>query len=433
MRRTLLTLLFLFVPYAIYGQLLDTKSRFGSPYSSIAFGEPADLLSPHTVGMGLSGVSVYDPYTTNNANPALWGVSAYSQGSIAFGLKNFEATDGLNNAVYNQFVFDQFQLVLPIVRSRVGLSVGFHPVTRSSYELTDFGSIQTEPNMDPIEFFNSISGTGGINKIELGLGYRFAQNFAVGYAGSIYLSSLNREHNTSFASESFSRVSYEENISGYTFGHRFGLFGRQSGLLRTSDELAFGAALVLPVNIDVDRNLTSFRDVGGRLRRVDLLPENSNRSGNLKLPLEFNLGLTYNPSRLLRFSVEYSEQLWGEAEYSLNPSQEQYLVNRSKIGIGTQFLPYLREGNIGFLSNFKYSAGVAYDTGNLKFDNNNIETLMFHTGLGILSQSTASSVDLSFQFGFRGTQNQNLVQETIWGFKLSLNLAEIMFVQPRFQ
>ena len=433
MRRILITLLFLFAPYALYGQLLDTKARFGSPYSSIAFGEPADLLSPHTVGMGISGVSVYDAYTTNNANPALWGVSAYSQGSIAFGMRNFDATDGLANSTYNQFAFDQFQLVLPVVRSRLGLSVGFHPVTRSSYELTELGSIQTEPNRDPIEFFNRISGTGGINKIEMGLGYRFSTSFAVGYATSIYISSLNREHNTNFASASFSSITYDENISGYAFGHRFGFFGRQDGLLRSADDLAFGASLTLPVNIEVERGLTSFRDIGGQLRRVDLTPESSINSGNFKLPLEFNLGLTYNPSRLLRFSVEYSEQLWGEAEYSLNPSQEQYLVNRSKIGIGTQFLPYLRDGNIGFLSNFKYSAGVTYDTGNLKFDNNNIETLMFHTGLGILSQSTASSVDLSFQFGFRGTQSQNLVQETIWGFKLSLNLAEIMFIQPRFQ
>jgi hypothetical protein len=433
MRRILLTLLFLFVPYLIYGQLLDTKARFGSPYSSIAFGEPADLLSPHTIGMGLTGVSVYDAYTSNNANPALWGVSAYTQGSIAFGIKNYDATDGLGDARYNQFAFDQFQLVLPVVRSRVGVSVGFHPVTRSSYELSEFGSIQTEPNRDPIEFFNSITGTGGVNKIEMGIGYRFTNSFAVGYATSIYLSSMNREHSTSFASESFSSISYDENISGYAFGHRFGFFGRQGGLLRSTDELAFGASLTLPVNIDVDRQMTSFREVGGQLRRVDLIPENSDRTGNLKLPLEFNLGLTYNPSRLLRFSVEYSEQLWGEAEYSLNPSQEQYLVNRSKIGVGTQYLPYLREGNIGFLSNFKYSAGVTYDTGNLKFDNNNIETLMFHTGLGILSQSTASSVDLSFHFGLRGTQNQNLLQETIWGFKLSLNLAEIMFIQPRFQ
>lgn len=435
MRSTIFTLLILLITCAGYVQAQDSKSRSGSPYSSIAFGQPVDLSSPHVFGTGLNGVSVFNSYITNSANPALWGIGPYSQGTIALGYHTYNATDGLENAVYNQFTIDQFQLVLPIVRSQLGLSVGFYPVTRSSYELTELGAFQPgESTASPVDFLNRVSGTGGINKVELGLGYRFASNFAVGYAASIYLSSINREFNTAFGIDTFSSITYSENISGNAFGHRFGFYGRHGGILGSGDQLSLGAALNLPVAIDVERNLTAFRDIGGgQFSRVDLLPENANRSGNFQIPLEFNLGLTYNPSQLLNLSVEYSEQLWGEAEYSLNPAQEQYLVDRSKIGIGTQYHPYAREGRSGFFSNFKYSAGVTYDTGYLKIDNNNIETLMFHTGIGFLSQQTASSVDLSFHLGFRGTEQQNLIQETIWGFKLSLNLAEIMFVQPRFQ
>lgn len=434
MRSTIFTLLILLIPFSVYGQLQESKARSGSPYSSIAFGQPSDLLSPHTFGMGLSGVSVYSPYITNSSNPSLWSISAYSQGTIALGFQNFDATDGLGNAVYNQFTIDQFQLVLPIVRSRLGISVGFYPVTRTSYELTDTGTFEPESSGSPVDYLNRVSGTGGINKIEMGLGYRFASNFSVGYAASVYLSSINRDFNTIFSVETFSNITYSENTSGNSFGHRFGFFGRHEGILGPADQIALGATLNLPVSIDVERNITAFRNIGGgQFSRVDLLPENANRSGNLQLPLEFNLGLTYNPSRILNLSFEYAEQLWGEAEYSLNPAQEQYLVDRSKIGIGAQYQPYAREGSSGLLSNFKYSAGVTYDSGYLKFENNNIETLMFHSGIGFLSQQTASSVDLGFYLGFRGTEQQNLIQETVWGFKLSLNLAELMFVQPRFQ
>jgi hypothetical protein len=433
MRSTIFILFFLMIPYAVYGQQQDSKARAGSPYSSIAFGLPADLLSPHTMGMGLTGVSVYDPYTSNTANPALWSISAYTQGAISLGYQNFNASDGLENAIYNQFTIDQFQLVLPVRRSQLGLSVGFSPVTRSSYELTSFGSFQPELNGEPVDFLNHVTGSGGINKLELGLGYRFASNFAIGYAGSLYLASLNRDFETAFGVAEFDNISFTENVSGISFGHRLGIFGRHDRIFGSRDHIALGASLNLPVNIDIERDLTSFRNVGGQLRRVNLLPEGADRSGKIQLPLEFNLGLTYNPSRVLNFSIEYSEQLWGEAQFSLNPSQEQFLVDRSKIGFGSQYLPYLREGRTGLLSNLKYSVGVTYDTGHLMIEDNKIETLLFHTGIGILSERTASSVDLSFQFGFRGTEAQNLIQETIWGFKLSLNLAEIMFVQPRFQ
>lgn len=433
MRSLIFSFLFLITPYLVYGQQSDTKARSGSPYSGIAFGVPADPMSSNSIGMGLSGVSVYDTYTANSVNPAMWGISPYTQGNISFGFQNFHASDGVGSAVYNQFAIDQFQLVLPLVRSRVGLSVAFQPVTRSNFEINHFGDMLQDQASETVEYLNSVQGSGGVNKIELGLGYRFAPNFSIGYAGSVQLASLNREYNTAFSSPVFSSLSYNENLSGVSIGHRFGFFGRHSGLLGSTDQIAFGAALSLPVNIGTERSMTAFRDVGGQLRAVDLLPENSNQDGEIELPLEFNLGLTYNPIRTVNVSVEYAEQLWSQAEYSFNRVQEQYLVDRSKIGVGAQYHPYLREGSLGFFSNFKYSAGVNYDTGHLVIDDNKVETLMFHTGIGFLSQRTASSIDLSFQFGFRGSDAQNMIKETIWGFKLSLNLAEWMFVQQRFQ
>jgi len=433
MRSIIFSFLFMMVPYAIYGQQSDTKARSGSPYSGIAFGLPADPMSSNSIGMGLTGVSLFDTYTANSVNPAMWGISPYTQGNISLGFHNYHASDGAGSAVYNQFAVDQFQLVLPLVRSRVGLSLAFQPVTRSNFEINRFSEMLPGQVSDPVEFFNSVQGSGGVNKIELGLGYRFAPNFSLGYAASLQLASLNREYNTAFNSPVFSSLNYNENLSGVSIGHRFGFYGRHSGLLGSNDLIAFGAALSLPVNIEIERSMRAFRDVGGQLRSVDLLPENSNQAGEIEIPLEFNLGLTYNPVRTLNISVEYAEQLWSQAEYSFNRVQEQYLVDRSKIGVGAQFHPYLREGSSGFFSNFKYSAGVNYDTGHLAIDDNKVETLMFHTGLGLISQRTASSIDLSFQFGFRGTEAQNMIKETIWGFKLSLNLAEWMFIQQRFQ
>lgn len=433
MQRLFFSILFLITPYLLYGQISDTEARSGSPYSGIAFGVPADPLSSNSFGMGLPGVAVYDTYRANSVNPAMWGVSPYSQGNISFAYRNFHASDGVGSAVYNQFTVDQFQLVLPLVRTRLGFSLLFQPVTRSNFELNHFGEIQPEPISEPVEFLNSIQGSGGVNKIELGLGYRFASNFALGYAASVQLASLNREYNTAFSTPVFSALNYSENLSGVSIGHRFGFYARHSGLFKSNDLIAFGAALNLPVNIGIERSMTAFRDVSGRLRSVDLLPENNHHTGEIELPLEFDLGLTYNPVQTWNISIEYAEQLWSQAEYSFNRIQEQYLVDRSKIGVGAQYQPYLREGNLSFFSNFRYSAGVNYDTGHIAIEDNKIETLMFHTGIGILSRRTASSVDLSFQFGFRGTEAQNMIKETIWGFKLSLNLAEWMFVQPRFQ
>ena len=42
-------------------------------------------------------------------------------------------------------------------------------------------------------------------------------------------------------------------------------------------------------------------------------------------------------------------------------------------------------------------------------------------------------MDLSFHMGWQGTDSMNLVKEQIFKVKLSLNLAEFMFVRTRFQ
>lgn len=428
--------LVLFFPLSLVAQTgtLD-EAKSGTLYSSIGFGIPVDQLSPHADGMGLTGVSLYNPYAVSSSNPALWGVNRHSQGVITLGLETLEMEDHSGTAKGNTFNVENFQVVFPVIRSKLGVSFGFSPVTRSSYNLLRNFTISPDPAVDedPIQVVNDTRGSGGINRMELGLGFRLNNYLAVGYAGSYNFASLTRDVNVLFSSSRFDAIDYTDKITGNTIGNRFGIFGRIPGVLRSGDEINVGGSLSLPLNIETDRKATSFKTIDGEPQSVEVFDGNDFGPGNIEIPLEFNLGLTYNPSQIISFSAEYSEQRWSDAGFSYNSGHEQYFVNRSKYGAGLQFHPYRHQGIGSFFSNFKYSAGVTVDEGHLLIDNHRIETVKFHTGIGLFSPQTASSVDLSFQFGFRGTDAQNLVRETIWGVKLSLNLAEMMFVQSRFQ
>jgi len=97
-----------------------------------------------------------------------------------------------------------------------------------------------------------------------------------------------------------------------------------------------------------------------------------------------------------------------------------------------KFYPFA-SGSDKFLSQFKYSVGATYDTGHLEVNGEDINTLMFSAGLGLLSPNSNSSIDISLEYGFRGTNSQNLVKEDIWGVNVSLNLAELFFFRPKLQ
>lgn len=437
--RSLILAAFLFVPLLASAQ--DTGiAETGSYYSSFGFGAPADAYSSYTLGIGLPGVSVFSPYAASTTNPAHWGLVDFTQGQVTMGYTNFEATDNFSSTRNSLFAFENIQIVLPVLRSKLGVSASFSPVTTADYARSESGEFSPTDLFDEIEYASRITGTGGINRLELGLGYKLNNNFSLGYAGSMYLMSLKENELIGFSNSQFNRqtagnppIDISNSITGSGFGNRFGLYTRFSGLFSDNDRIAFGSTISLPVSIDGDRSVETFRPINGRSTRVELNEGSPNRSGNINFPLEFNAGLTYHLNPAHNITTEFQYQNWNDAVFSYNESQQQYFTDRTKFGMGYQYQPYLREQNRGFFSNFKYSLGATYDDGYLSIEDQDIETLMLHAGLSIPSQRSRSSVDLSFNFGIRGTETDNLVKENIWGFKLSLNLAELMFLQQRFQ
>ncbi|MGM0458610.1 MAG: hypothetical protein ACQERO_04630 [Bacteroidota bacterium] len=431
---TALTLL----PAIAYSQSLEQDlSRAGSIYSGIGFGMPVQQNSSHTNGMGLSGVSTSSPFAPNIANPALWSRSELTQAQVTLGLTSFSASDNFSSAENSQFTFENFQFVFPLLRNQLGVSIAFSPATRSDFSRLNRGTLNNPDFSDPIDYVSTVIGAGGINRFELGLGYRLNQNFSVGYAASAHLSTLSREVTTTFSESSFQRnnqpLVVDEDITGAGFGNRFGFYAQADDALKNRDRIALSAAVTLPVSINTDRSFETFRVIEGINERISLSSDPSATEGSIKLPLEFNSGVTYYLNPYHSISAEYLFQNWNESEFSYNPTEQGYYTDRTKVGVGYQYQPFLNQESRGFFSNFRYSLGASYDDGYLTISDQEIETVMMHAGLTIPSQRNRSSIDISFNYGVRGTESSNLVKESIWGVKLSLNLAEFMFLQQRFQ
>ncbi|MEX2602087.1 MAG: hypothetical protein WD355_10590 [Balneolaceae bacterium] len=434
-RNVLLLIFFLFVPALLSAQSeTDDIARGGSSYSSIGMGIPVDVVTPYTEGMGISGVAFYNPLSVNGANPAMWGLGPYTQGALSVGLQSYSMEDASGSGLQRSLNIDHFQIVFPVVRSRLGISLGFMPVTRSGFSMYRISTLDPEPGSgrDPISLVHNIDGSGGVNKLEFGLGFRITDNVAVGYGGSLMIASRSRQVDIDFTSSRFVPIDYTDTISGLSSGHRFGFFARKGSLFGENDPISFGAAVTLPVSISTERKAETYLNIDGVTQPVDFFEGTRFGSGTVEVPAEFLVGLTYNPVNALELSAEYLQQNWNGASFSYDSSQEQYFTDRVKISGGLQYHPYRIEGSGGFFKNARYSTGIGYDKGHLLIDNEQIETLKFHAGFGILSPQRASSVDVGFHFGFRGTQSSDLIKETIWGVRMSINLAERMFVQSMF-
>lgn len=408
----------------------NSQASSGSIYSKLGVGVPVDISNTAASAAGVLGVSYNESSISSLANPAHWGSTVYGLGSGGLNVQSYSVTDNNNSVTNSDFSVNQFQLQLPVVRGQFGISGSFTPLSRSNFRTFRQSSriIDGGSGQDTLRYSIENRGSGGVNRAELGFGWQINRNISVGYAASAVFISKDNEFSGVFSELEYRGVNYSYETSGVGLGNRFGTFIRLPGLFSEIDQLGLGATVSLPVKINANQQRTSDlqgQNIGSR----DL------GDGTIRMPMKISGGLSYRPSNLLLFAAEGLYQGWSNYQNDFSstlPTNGVEFVNRYKLGLGIQYFPYF-SGSDKFLSNFKYRLGTSYDTGHLRIEGKPINTLMFSFGFGIRSPNSNSSVDLSFEYGVRGTNSMNLVKEQIWGARLSLNLSEIMFFRPKLQ
>ena len=263
-------------------------------------------------------------------------------------------------------------LLLPIKFGKIGLSVGLYPVTRANYRAVNTNSFQNTIT-NSVEYKNEMQSFGGINKFEVGIGFKLGKHFSFGYAPSVAFFTLKNSEAFTFNKIEYLDHNQEIDYSGASFAQRFGIAGTFLNLFSNGDRLSIGSSINLSYSLDVNKEFTSVKNIEGFLREVKL-NDGIEENGKITTPFEATFGLGYAPSLLTNFSIEGQIQNWSGYENELDRSSEELMNDRFKFGVGGQYHPYRQ--NIGtFLSGFKYSAGVSYDSGHLNISGKDIQTL----------------------------------------------------------
>ncbi len=402
----------------------------GSTYSYYGTGLPFQSNNTSEKGMGVFGISYRNLNSPSLANPSFWGNSIYSQASVNFGFKNLTVSDSRGSGKNSLLQIDSFQAVFPLKKDRLGLSVSLYPKTRSNYNVVS-SQVITANDGRTIGLSSNKVGTGGVTSFEFGLGYKINNNFSIGYAsGYSFLREKDTESLVLFDDNITSSV-IDRQISGTSISNRFGALFTVRKIFSEKDRFSLGTTIELPMNFDSKLNSETEKVIDGEDVKVQLSGE---EMGDISLPLEFGTGLTYFFNSNISVTAEGKLEKWSATKYDFSAEEKNALKDRLQLGFGTSIIPknYQRP-NSSFFSSFKYSAGVSYDTGYLMINDKEIQTLWFSAGLGLISPDSrsASSFDISFQYGLRGTKTNSLVKENIFGINLSVNLTELMFLQRK--
>ena len=400
----------------------------GSTYSYYGTGLPYHINNTSEKGMGVFGISHRNLNSASLANPAFWGNTFYTQISVNFGLRNLTLSDSQGTGKNSILLIDSFQAIFPLKKNKLGLSVSLYPKTRTNYNVVSDQQVVNDDG-SIIGLSSNKVGTGGVTNFEFGLSYKVSEAFSFGFASAYSFLREKDDENLILFEDQISSSLINSQINGTSISNRFGALVTAKEIFSENDRLNLGATITLPMNFNSKLNSNTVKIINNQ--EIDAQLGNERR-GDISLPLELGAGLTYFFNPTISLTAEGRIEQWSTSKYAFSSEEEDALKDRLQLGFGASLTPRRFERS-NFLTNFKYTAGVSYDNGHLLINDNNIETIWFSAGLGLLSPNTrsSSSFDISFQYGIRGTKSNSLVKENIFGINLSINLTEIMFLQRK--
>ncbi|AXJ00200.1 hypothetical protein CYPRO_0923 [Cyclonatronum proteinivorum] len=425
-------ILVLMVLHTTTAHAQENLVRSASVYSVLGLGMPQDYLSIHGTGMSLIGVATPDRTKGTLANPAMWGSTYLTHMTVSGNVTTFAASDGVTDASSTLVGFDRFQAQIPLIRERLGLSAGLYRSTDVRYTLIEDSNIvlPTADSLSVVDYTSAVSGTGGINRLEVGLGLRLNNHIFIGYAPSMKFGIIDEDNQILFNSSLYSPVRYNQRTRYRGIAHRFGTMITLPRVFSSRDQLVFGATATLSSDLSAHRKINTRILTGQILNDLELVPEDEFGKQNVTYPFETTLGLSYFPTQYTLFSAEVHFQQWSQLNSFESEEQLSFMKDRVRLGFGFEYDAFSR-GNEGLFNSLIYRAGFSYDNGHLSIEGTDIDTMLFSVGLGIPSPSMGSSLDLSFDFGLRGTEDDGLVRERIFGLRASLSFSELMFLQRR--
>ncbi len=402
-----------------------------SPYSFFGIGEEFNPVTAEQNAMGGIGVAFSHYKYLNFANPAAYADLRYT--TYSFGVLNNKLTidNGSEAQSTNSTSLSYFALAFPL-GSKAGMSFGIQPISSVGYSLVN----ETLDGSGGIIERSIFSGEGGVSRIYTSLGIKIFKKLSIGFEADYSFGNIENSITNQIAGISLSTKYKESTIvrgGSVTLGTQYKKVLKKDLVLSTGATLKMGNDL----KVTGDEYLYSltFTNVGNEFGRDTI--SQSSISGNYKLPLKATLGVGLGEMDKWYVGVEYENQEAIETTGFLNTTNAPYKYSESnRISLGGYYLPKINSIS-SYWHRVTYRAGVRLEKTGLLVDGSGLNTnftevndfgMSFGLGLPLRQLST---VNMGFEFGKRGTTNNNLIQENYFNFRLSLSLTDTQWFQKR--
>jgi hypothetical protein len=405
-------LLFSFVSFAQEGT--------ASPYSFFGIGDvrykgTADIRS--MAGVALEQDSIH----LNLDNPSSYANLKFTTFSIGGGYNTTKLKSDTESASTRRTTLDYLAVGLPL--GKFGVGFGLIPYSSVGYKITSLAEDASQNN-------NRFNGSGGLNKVFFGVGYKITPSLSIGADvhynfGKIETNSLEFITNVPIGTRELNSV----DLSGVNFN---------AGLMyqtKINSKLTFFSSLTYALESTLNSENTRNINTVIYNSNYDLVIVDSSDevviSTDLKLPSKITFGAGIGRPRNWLIGAQVSMRNSGSLASIYNELNNVSYQKQEKYSIGGYFVPKYNTFS-GYAKRITYRGGLKYEKTGLVVNNQSINDIGITLGLGMPITGSFSNVNFGFELGKKGTTSSNLVQENYAVFSVGMSLNDRWFVKRKF-
>ena len=342
--------------------VMFAQSGTNSPYTRYGYGNLSDQSFGNSKAMGGLSYGLRDGFQINASNPASYtavdSLTFLFDAGLSLQNANFKEgtvqTNAKNSTV--DYIAMQFRLF-----EGMGFSAGFLPYSTVGYNMSQTYDLGTDALGNPIQVNDSYNGTGGLQQVYVGLGYKVFKNLSVGVNFSYLFGEISHSITTTFNnSNAFSSVRTDMiDVSDYKLD--LGLQYTQA----FGEKHSVNLGAVYSLGHDLNSNGYKYTATYSTNNTIPQSQSVDTLKNAFSLPHTFGVGFTYVYDKRLTVGLDYTQQKWAEINFF---NKQGAFTNRSKLSFGAEFVPKRNSKN--YFNKIRYRLGAYYSDPYAKVNEN---------------------------------------------------------------
>ena len=396
------------------GLHLNAQNNTSSPYSMFGLGDIEARTSIRSNGMGGAGIALESKGVMNYLNPASYagldsmfflfeigGMGKFT--TLKTNYKEEKVNDGNISAINFGFRAKKWW----------ALSFGLMPYSIIGYRIDNDRIIEGTN----LSYLNTMEGSGGINQAYIGNAFKI-KNFSFGFNTSLLFGNLVIKESNQVALTG--EVYDLQTESSYFLSNLYLDYGVQYHFKIKKLIYAIGATFSNKQQLNSSFSNSTYLSTG------EVLSSEENSAKDIIIPQSMGVGISVEiPDRLV-VAADYVIQDWTENTFASSIAS---FKNSQSIKIGIEYKPNRSFGKSYF--NFvDYRIGAFYS--DLYYQLYGIPIIEKGVSIGFGLPFRGVKIDMSLEYGIKGTTQNGLVEENYFKLKLGLSLKQLWFQKRKF-